>query len=334
MAANPDTAAAEVTSSRQVRGGAAFSQTEAVNPTPDSVLASSGDQEERAGRGFRPASTGGFSFSETSAVAAEPDHVVTASRGHQEERGGRQVTSSSLSFTETAAVAAEADQVVRVAGARGRQEETGGRQVAARPDTSFTQSRAVAAQADRPGQQPAALFQPSAQLQSNQQNLRTGKVLKPDVSMFKPISKSTSFTETEAVVPEADSVHETNQSVQKSTGETVGAVLFEPRPDAKKSRAGRLLHSDRSQTSAFTQTDTILPKPDQDGSNSSDKETTVELFQPRPDAKNKRRGRLLADEAKSSNTPHLFKSASHTEELSNNQKDAKVKKFTFGVHNY
>ena len=179
--------------------------------------------------------------------------------------------------------------------------------MAARPDTSFTQSRAVAAQADRPGQQPAALFQPSAQLQSNQQNLRTGKVLKPDVSMFKPISKSTSFTETEAVVPEADSVHETNQSVQKSTGETVGAVLFEPRPDAKKSRAGRLLHSDRSQASAFTQTDTILPKPDQDYSKPSDKESTVALFQPRPDAKNKRRGRLPAD--------------------------AKVKKFTFGVHN-
>ena len=334
MAATPDTAAAEATSPRQLRGGAAFSQTEAVNPTPDSVLMSSGVQEERAGRGFRPASTGGFSFSETSAVAAEPDHLVTASRGDQEERGGRQVTSSSLSFTETAAVTVEADQVVRVAGARGRQEERGGRQVAARPDTSFTQSRAVAAQADRPRQQPAALFQPSAQLQSNQQNLRTGKVLNPDVSMFKPISTSTSFTETEAVLPEADSAHESN-SVQKS-GETVGVVLFEPRPDAKKSRAGRLLHSDRSQASAFTQTDSIFPKPDQDSSKSSDKETTVALFQPRPDAKNKRRGRLLADEAKSSNTPHLFKSAlssSHTEELSNNQKDAMVKKFTFGVHN-
>jgi len=168
----------------------------------------------------------------------------------------------------------------------------------------------------------ALLFQSSLNAKNKQsldfnhffenQEGREGRVISPDTSLF----DGASFSETEAVLPEPDEVDtfkalpESDHDVRNGRIVESGlktshsfsepAVLFKPRP--KKLREGRVIAS----SEFFTETEPVLAETNFDKNakaKSSSKQISEApvLFQPRPEVKKVREGRVLNSNSASEN---------------------------------
>ena len=240
-----------------------FSETAPVVPEPDqekSVTRES--QEDRQGRVisnselFRPVAAKTSSFSETIPVVPGADiQVHRLAGGRQDDRHGRVISSSQLfrpvaakpsSFSETVPVPVVPGANVLLF--NGRQDSRQGKVL--QPDTSmfsstsefFTETDTVVAQPDAERNRESRL-QASGEIQES----RGGRVLGPDMSLFQP--QSSSFSQTVAVVPEPDEVRNDRLSSAQTREEVERPVLFQPRPEAKRQRQGRVLHQEDSQAS-------------------------------------------------------------------------------------
>ena len=277
-------------SARSVSG---FSETGAVVPEPDAVRFSVANQESRQGRvvktsaeHFRPAAKSSR-FSETAPVVPQPDQE----RG-QEDRQGRVISSSDLfrpvaakssSFSETIPVVPGADvqiQVHRVA--KDSQDIRHGRVI-----SSSQLFRPVATKTSSFSETLPVVPGASVQIVNGRHDSRQGKVLHPDTSMFS--SSSEFFTETEplAALPDAERNRESR---------------FQASEKIQESRGGRVLGHEQPQSSSFSETAAIVPEPDEarnerlSSAQTREKTETPVLFQPRPEAKSQRQGRLLHQE--------------------------------------
>ena len=285
-------------SSRSVSG---FSETRAVVPEPDAVRFSVANQKSRQGRVvetsaklFRPAAKSS-AFSESASVVPQPDQE----RG-QEDRQGRVISSSQLfrpgaaktsSFSETIPLVPGADVQIQQHRVTGDSQDTRHGRVI----SSSQLFRPVAAKTSSFSETLTVV--PGAHVQivnaHGRQDSRQGKVLQPDTSMFS--SSSEFFTETEPVVALPDA--ERNRESRFQASEKI-----------QESRGGRVLGPDMSlfqpQSSSFSETAAVVPEPDEarnERLSSSSAQTREEaerpvLFQPRPEAKSQRQGRLLNQE--------------------------------------
>ena len=267
-------------SSRSVAG---FSETGAVVAEPDAFRFSVENQESRQGRVFAVQSS---SFSETAPLVPEPDQEKSVTRESQEDRRGRvvfrPVAAKTSSFSDTIPVVPGANvQVQRLTG--GNQEHRHGRV------SSSKLFRPVAAKSSTFSEIVPVVPGANVQLFNGRQDIRQGKVLQPDTSMFS--STSEMFTETNTVIaqPEAKRNRESP---------------FRASEEIQESRGGRVLGPDMTlfqpQSSSFSQTVAVVPEPDEVRNEKSAKtreeaERPV-LFQPRPKAKRQRQGRLLHQE--------------------------------------
>ena len=265
-------------SSRSVAG---FSETGAVVAEPDAIRFSMENQESRQGRDFAAQSS---SFSETAPVVPEPDKEKSVTIESQEDRQGRvfrPVAAKTSSFSETIPVVPGANvqvQVQRLNG--GNQDHRHGRvsssqlfrPVAAKP-SSFSETVPVV---------PGA----NVQLFNGRQDIRQGKVLQPDTSMFS--STSEFFTETDTVVAQPDA--ERNRESR-----------FHASEEIQENRGGRVLGPDMTlfqpQSPSFSQTAAVVPEADEarneklSSAQTREKAERPVLFQPRPKAE--RQGRIL-----------------------------------------
>merc|ERR1719232_725643 len=211
-------------------------------------------------------------FSETAAVVAEPD-AVRFSADNQESRQGRGFAVQSSSFSETEPVVPEPDKEKSVT--IESQEDRQGRvfrPVAAKP-SSFSETIPVV---------PGA----NVQLFNGRQDIRQGKVLQPDTSMFS--STSEFFTETDTVVAQPDA--ERNRESR-----------FHASEEIQENRGARVMGPDMTlfqpQSPSFLQTAAVIPEADEarneklSSAQTREKAERPVLFQPRPKAE--RQGRIL-----------------------------------------
>ena len=307
------------------RSVAGFSETGAVVAQPDAVRFNVGNQESRQGRVVAVKSS---SFSETAPVVPEPDQEKSVTRESQEDRQGRVISNSELfrpvaaktsSFSETIPVVPGADiQVHRLSG--GRQDDRHGRVI-----SSSQLFRPVAAKPSSFSETVPVPVVPGANvlLFNGRQDSRQGKVLQPDTSMFS--STSEFFTETDTVVAQPDA--ERNRESR-----------FQASGEIQESRGGRVLGPDMSlfqpQSSSFSQTAAVVPEPDEarnerlSAAQTREKVERPVLFQPRPEAKRQRQGRVLHQEDSQAsiiqNEPKKFTVSPLTA--------TKPKKFSFGLN--